>query len=708
MIKAQEHSGEGPGHYQSFVNLCQQEFLAQKRQFFVWSPIVLALGIGLYFSVPTEVPLYLGGFAFIFTSTLALFLGRYRLALLVPALICFGFFSAQLRTHIVHTPILTKEHGPVEVVGTIAVIERMEEGAGSRLTLNDLDIEKLSAEETPIKIRLRTRKDEGYQVGQRIKVLGHLNVPSPPVIPGGFDFQRYMYFQQIGAVGFIYKPIEILQHGQASPFSNVVERLRDGIVGKIQNQMTDPESGLAMALMIGRRTAISEADAEAMRNSGLAHILAISGLHIGLFSGVLFFFFRLTMAAIPALALDYPIKKYAAALALVGAFIYMLLAGATVPTQRAFLMTSIVFLAIMLDRSPISLRLVSFAAFIVLLFFPESLLSASFHMSFAAVTALIVFYEWARPVWTSWRARKGVIPQIGLYLTGVCATTLVASLATAPFALFHFQKMAVYSLAANVLVMPLMAFFIMPFIVLAFLFLPLGLEFMPMSFMQWGLEHMLNIAHWVSSLPFSVFLQGAWPVSSLMFFVSAGLVLFLFKTSLRLLCVPMVAIGVVLIFYFYQYDIVISSRFKLVGVRTDNAQLLVSSLRKDRFTRENWLRRFGLREDDFTKWPKEGAVEGGTIICDEYACRWTQKGYKISYLKIAEIVQRECNENDIILSPEPLENCGAPYVIDFFDTYRKGSHGLILNDEHVRIETSAQSRGDRPWSKNNQRFKRWH
>ena len=199
-----------------------------------------------------------------------------------------------------------------------------------------------------------------------------------------------------------------------------------------------------------------------MRDSGLAHLLAISGLHVGLIAGWLFFVLRFLLALVPALALRAPIKKWAAATALIGAFGYLLLTGGTVPTQRAFLMLGLVMLAVMLDRVAISFRLLAWAAVAVLLWAPESLLSVSFQMSFAAVVGLIAIYEGLGPVMVRWRSNRGLGKRLWLYLGAVLLTTLVASLATSPYALFHFNRVAMYGLAGNLLAVPLTALWVMP------------------------------------------------------------------------------------------------------------------------------------------------------------------------------------------------------------------------------------------------------
>jgi competence protein ComEC len=487
------------------------EYAVQKKQLFIWAPVFLALGIGFYFSLPAEPPMVPGFFALIISSG-GLFLFRHRTAALIVFLVVLGFLAAQLRTHIVHTPVLQKELSPVMVEGIIDAVEDFGDTEGSRLILSHPVIEDLLPEQTPRKIRLKVRKDHGLLAGQRVRMLAGLNAPSAPVAPGGFDFQRHLYFQGIGAVGFSFKEPEIIADVPAHSFDHFIEKQRQSIASRIEAGMKYPEAAVAIALTVGRMTAIEREEQELWRDSGLAHALSISGLHVGMFSGIVFFFFRLVMVLIPGFALRYPVKKIAAVIAMAGACYYMFLAGATIPTQRSVLMTGIVLLAITLDRSPISLRLVSFTAFAVLLFFPESLLSASFQMSFAAVTCLILFYDWLRPWWSEWHRQAGFIRRVLLYFVSVCLTTLVASAATAPLGLFHFQQFATYGLLGNLLGVPIMAFIIMPAIVAVFFLIPLHLEFLAFYPLQLGIDWTIDIVHWVALLPHADIHAASWPL----------------------------------------------------------------------------------------------------------------------------------------------------------------------------------------------------
>jgi competence protein ComEC len=294
-----------------------------------------------------------------------------------------------------------------------------------------------------VRVTLRAAS-EALPVGSWVRLPAVLNPPPAPAMPGAFDFARQAWFDRLGGVGYAVGRPEAI----AAPVGEDgagwrlrVEGLRQRLNERIQAALPGPAGAVAAALMTGDRGAIPEELVEAMRDSGLAHLLSISGLHIGLVWTLLFFAVRAGLALAEPVALRWPVKKWAAAAALAGAFAYLLISGAEVPTQRAFLMTALVTLAILCDRSALSMRLVAWAAGAILLLTPEALLSASFQLSFAAVVALVAAYEVLAPRLARLRADSGTARRIGLYLAGVCLTTFVAGLATAPFGLFHFTRL---------------------------------------------------------------------------------------------------------------------------------------------------------------------------------------------------------------------------------------------------------------------------
>lgn len=676
------------------------ELVRQKPRLFLWFPVFLSLGIALYFSLPAEPPMILGLAAFALSlAGLVVSEGEKRVFMLAVFLAATGFAASQLRTYSVYTPILEKEIGARLVSGRIEVIEGMEDGAGSRLLLSGVQVEKMAPEDTPVRVRVSVRKDEGLQVGQRVRVLAGLGPPSPPLQPGAFDFQRYMFFQQIGALGFAYKQPDVI--GEPSVRQNFIERIRVAIDRRIEAYLPYPEAAVAMALTTGRRAAISEEANDAMTAAGLAHILSISGLHIGIVSGIVFFLSRLLMVCIPGFGVRRPVKKYAAVLAFMAAAFYTLLAGATIPTQRSLIMVGIALFAIIVDRSPLSIRLVAFAAFAVLLAAPESLMSASFQMSFAAVAGLVMVFDYLRPWMSAWHRQAGVTKRAALYLLSVSLTTVIATVATAPFTIFHFQQFQIYGVIANALAVPLSAFVIMPAAVMALVLMPFGLEHWPLLAMGAGVDAMIDISVWVAALPHALVKIPAPPPAALPCFMAGMFLLFLVKGVFRYAALMPIMACVVMVAAWRQPDIVIAPGFELAAVKAED-NLYVSSLRREEFIREKWESNYGMQEGTALAWPKEG--QAGPLHCDEAACRAEIHGRRVSFLKNPGVIEEECHWAALVLSFSPVKKYGcAALVIDKFTALDSGTQAVWLGDA-VTIQNDEEIRGNRPWSSGNKNF----
>jgi competence protein ComEC len=285
--------------------------------------------------------------------------------------------------------------------------------------------------------------------------------PPGPAAPGDSDFARAAYFARIGAVGFAFGApgIAPLPHAPTlwQRISGLVESMRAAVTARIRAQLPDSEGAIASAIITGERGGIDPDDEAALRDAGLAHVLAIAGLHMALVGAGLFWLARAILAFIPAIALAYPIKKWAAGLALAGAAFYLLISGGSSSSVRAFVMLAMMLLAVLLDRPALSMRSLALAAALLLLMRPEAITEPGFQMSFAAVASLIAVAEWEQ-------GRERVAPRSYLYrhVRGIVLTSLVASLATLPFAMFYFGRATHYAVLGNLLAMPVMGLVVMP------------------------------------------------------------------------------------------------------------------------------------------------------------------------------------------------------------------------------------------------------
>ncbi len=648
---------------------------AERERWVLWLPVGLGIGIGVYFALPGEPPPWLGPSAALAVMVLAAvaFARVDRLGLHTVAFVTFiatiavGFAAAQVRTATVAAPMLAKKIGPLSVVGRVSSVEVL--GNGSRIVLERPRIAELEPTRTPERVRIRLRGDQpAVQPGDRLRVYAVLAPPPPPSMPGAFDFQRQSFFAGLGAVGFAIGSAKVAAEASArgpGAYRFWIERLRADIATRIYAHEEGATAAIIVALTTGNRGAIPEPVMEAIRDSGIAHLLAISGLHIGLVAGFLLVSVRSVLALLPPLALRFQIKKIAVLASILGAGGYMLLAGATIPSQRAFLMILIVLIAVLLDRRGISMRLVAWAATVILIFRPESLVGASFQLSFAAVVAL---------------------------------TTLVAGAATAPFVVFHFNRLADYWLVTNMVAVPITALWIMPWTVVAFVLMPLGLEGLALAPIAWGVDAVIWIAGTVSAWPGAVSLLPPMPVWGLVLVAAGGAWLCLWRGRWRFWGLAAMSVGVLTTFAADPPDVLVDGRGKLLAVRNDNGKLMLSSLRAARFTRDVWLRRMG-QDGEALQWPRHGPSRDGRLNCDALGCIYHSDGAVVALVNRPEALFEDCRIANVMVSTVPVRAaCPNPHtIIDRIDLWRYGAHALWLDGHRVRVESVNGSRGRRPW-----------
>ncbi len=444
------------------------------------------------------------------------------------AALALGFGVAKLEEMRVAAPVVPRSI-VTHLTGRVVALDPGR--AGLRVVLGDVRSGGLA--NPPSRVRVLIRKDsDAIEIGEGLDLTAQLMPPPGPAAPGDSDFARAAYFARIGAVGFAFgKPgIAPLAHPPAffERIAGLVESMRARVTARIRAQLPQSEGAIASAIITGERGGIDPDDEAALRDAGLAHVLAIAGLHMALVGAGLFWLSRALLALIPVLALNYPIKKWAALLALAGAAFYLLISGGSASSVRAFVMLGMMLLAVLLDRPALSMRSLALAAAILLLARPEAITEPGFQMSFAAVASLIAVAEWEQ-------GREGILPRSYLYrhLRGIALTSLIASLATLPFAMFYFGRATHYAVLGNLLAMPVMGLVVMPSAALSVLAMPFGLEHIPLQAMGWGIDLMLELGRWVADLPGAVTFTPSFPLFALVLISLGGLWLAIWQRSLR-------------------------------------------------------------------------------------------------------------------------------------------------------------------------------
>jgi len=677
---------------------------AQDDRFGLWLPVAFAAGAGGYFALPTEpsgaavAAIGLAGAALFAVMT---WRRRINWLVLVMVVAIAGAVAGKARVAMNHTHLLQATTGMVTLTGVVR--ERQRLGGRWRVIIDLESVEGLKAGAAPQRVRITAPASYQMPRGGRITIKARLYPLPGPVAPDAWNPARRLWFDGIGATGYSLSKPQILSSPEpsASPgFRQIVQNLRDTMARRIRACLPAGTAGMAIALITGERGEIPNQARDDLRASGLAHILAISGLHMSLVAGGIFWVVRALLALSPWLATGFPIKKWSIVVALVAAAGYLVLSGAAVATQRAFVMLAVMGLAVLLDRPAISMRNLAVAAFAVMILSPEVVAGASFQMSFLAVASLIAFYE-SVCAWRQTHNREAAAPSAlrqaarwaGLFVLATAATTLVAGTSTALPAAFHFHRVSFYSLLANVLGLPVISFVVMPAAVVSVFAMPFGLEAAPLWLMGKGIVAVLWVAGHVAAMPGSSRFLPAFPATAAIIMAAGILWIALWRGRLRTLGIVVFASGLALAPWQTPPDVLIDRYASVVALRNADGQLVPTSGRKARYATGQWL----MADGDATT-PANAARRTGWT-CDKSRCTGAIGGQRLLYL-MDEQAAPDCAGYQIVIAAYPLRRlCGdAATRIDRFDVWRNGAHAVYVTGSKTRVETARQSAGDRPWN----------
>lgn len=622
-------------------------------------------------------------------------------AVMLAAFAC-GLVAAKIRQQRVDAPQVPVSTGLTTVEGWIVDVDSP--GAkGARVLIAPAWIEGLEPGQTPARIRL-TLRGETPAPGSPVRVRAILNPPPPPASPGAYDFARDSYFRGIGGVGLAMTETEAVEL-QRPPWRlrlrMAVNAFRWELAQKIVARLGNRTGGIATAMTTGHEAWITPEDTQTMRDSGLAHILSISGLHMVIVGGFVFFAVRLLVAAWPWLALRVASKKVAAVAGLAAVWSYLVLSGAPAPAERSAMTATVAFVAILIDRRAITMNALAVAALFVLVMRPESVAQPGFQMSFAATAALIALSEvWPRRIqeisapWPILAVQRG-----WSWFLAACAASLVAGLATGPFAMQHFNRTAVWGLLANLAVEPLSSLVIMPFLFMgAVLEMVAGAGAWALAVAGWGVDRMLDLGRFFAGLPGAVQLVPSAPQPALVIAFLGLLFVCLWRGWGRLLGVPL-ALAVLLWPRGPAPDVWIAGDGSAAVVRDGREGVALRDNAKA-FAVEIWTRRRGL-----TLREPSGAAP---FLCGRYQClpgvrppirmatwwgRRTPAPDKLALL---------CRTADLISVRAPVgslpRDCDHKLLLDGVDFARGGSLELWRRDGHWLGRWSAPLRGERPWT----------
>ncbi|MGE3928542.1 MAG: ComEC/Rec2 family competence protein [Hyphomonadaceae bacterium] len=694
---------------------------AQRDRWILWLSVAMTAGAALWLTAARDPPLWAGPAALAAGLICAIALALWpspspsgvavltrRIAAGLFALAAaagLGASAAQVRAFSVAQPTLAASDAPIAVEGWVAEVDASERGPRLRLLVRAIE----GAAAAPRYVRFSTPAAGLLTPGRAARCYGVLGPPAAPLSPGGYDFARRAYFEQLGATGFAYgrcRPITL------PPPRDFLDRqmlllgaLRADLSASIQAAAPGRGGAIAAALVTGDRSSIDEATNDALWASGLGHLLSVSGVHMGVVGGLVFVALIWLFSLIAPIALRWPVKKLAAAGALIALALYLVVSGSSVPALRAFIMAGVAFGAILLDRPAISMRGLALAAAIVVLVFPESVVEPGFQMSFAATTALVALFEVLRraPHETELPAPGPLIGALQWSARAIGATILisfVAGLASDPFAIYHFQRFSIYALAANIAVAPIMSFMVAPAAALAAVLAPFGLAGPALEAMAAALDLVVAIGEAFGARPEAV---RALPRPSDLAFllcVAALLSACLWRDAMRWTGAPLFAAALALYAFEPRPSVVFDSGLRALLARAAEPSgprwVLVSRAGRSSFARDRLGASVGLA-------PLQIERLAPPETCGEAMCAWRSAKTGRTFV-LTQDWQQACTPGVVVISSVPApagfaEECAPALALDAEMLQRRGGAAITeLRNGAIQVRWAYHD-VSRAWSR---------
>lgn len=669
---------------------------AERERIGLWLPVALGAGITLWFALPTAMHWIGALLALAAGGLIGAVVGWQRrlgrMIVIGSGVMAIGVLLIWGRATWVAAPVLAQ---PV-TTSFSAEVERVDaQPARGQVRLI---LRPYARADLPPRLRITATEEQAtaIQPGERIGLRARLMPPPVASLPGGYDFAQRAWFDRLGAVGTV---IGAISRTSGTGLSQPPLRAR--LTRHIHDRVEGSAGGVAAALVTGDRGAISEADDEAMRRSGLAHLLSISGLHVTAVVGFTMLLAMRLLALSRRLALRGWVLPLAAAAAALAGGGYTLLAGAEVPTLRSFIASLLILVAFLLGREALTLRLVAAGALLVMLWRPEALAGPSFQLSFAAVTAIVALHEsrWMR----AYVARRDEpwIFRLGRGIGALIVTGLVVEAALAPIALFHFHKAGLYGALANVIAIPLTTFVIMPAEALALLFDSIGLG----AFFWWIAETALNaligLAHWVASAPGAVATLPVFPPWGFAVAIFGGLWFLLWQTRWRRAGLIPVAIGMAALLAQPRPDLLVTGDGKHIAAALPDGGYALLRDRAGDYVRDTLSEAAGIDT------PLAALAELEHVECNRDFCRWSHGEGEARRIILASRgrdriegadMAAACAAADVVISDRwlPRECAGRWLTIDRDSLAETGGLALYLGEQPAAV-TTLRAGDAHPW-----------
>lgn len=683
-------------------------FERERDQLPLWLPVGLGGGIGAWFALGngrewTAFLLLMAatGLA-VMTIGPATRWGRALAAFCFVASLGCGLIWTRAE-HLASPPL--KRPGMLTLTGSVEAVRPVPAQEMTRLIVRPLENVDPPARFTiPSRIRINVADDkwiDGVTPGATIRLRAWLMPPAPMAVPGAYDFSRVAFFQRIGGSGRALD-LELVSDGGAPGWRGTLADWRQRLSAHIRSKLEGGAGGIAAALATGDQGGISREDADAMRASGLAHLLSVSGLHLTALVGAVMLLCLRLLALSPRLALRWPLLVVSAGVGAVAGLAYTLLTGAEVPTIRSLVAALLILLGITLGREAVTLRLVAVGALIVLLLWPESLVGPSFQLSFAAITAIVALHEHPSIKALLSRRDEGLALRVGRSLVGLILTGVAVELALSPIALYHFHKSGLYGAFANILAIPLTTFVIMPVEALALLFDTIGIGGPFWWIVGAALKFLLWLAHATATAPGAVATLPAMPVGAYALMIGGGLWLLLWRTKWRRWGAVSLAVGAAWALATPTPDLIITGDGRHLALRAPDGSFAMLRSRAGDYVQDLLTESAGSDQDLRLIEDQPGArCNPDLCIADivRSGRRWRLVATRSSLLIPAPELAEACRSADIVVSERRLpRNCMPRWLkADRWLLRRTGGLAITLGARPA-VTTVAERVGDHPWA----------
>ncbi len=673
----------------------------------LWPGFFTLLGAALYFVLPFTPPaillFVLSAIAVLFAIALRHTFAPFAIAVCILSFLL-GAIAADLQTRRVASPLIHEDIKGAKITGTVTEVEHRI-ARRPRITLAVIDMEGRAQADRPGQLRLTGKKLGELAEGDTVKVEANLHALPLPTNPGAYDPSFFWFFDGMDGTGTVSKQPEKILRQELSLLQTAqiwLTHMRANITQRVQAGLNGETGAIAASLITGDRSGISDDLYQAFNGSGLIHVLSISGLHMVLVAGGMFFLSRLLFACLGLIFPNIQSKKLAALCAIAVVSVYEIISGGAVATTRSYIMILIVFGAILLDRPALTMRNVVIAAMLIALWMPNEILSASFQMSFAATAALIAAHErkWFPRVmpWNdSWLA-TGLSWLVTLVLVTFC-TSLVAELATAPFTLHHFHRISTFGVIGNLLALIFIELAVMPGVLLTLFALPFGLENFTLPFLGFGIDGMMGVARLVSSFPHALVGISGFGITS-MLLCSFGIVwASLWKSRIAVLALVPYAVGLLLGIFEKPADLYISQSGWSMAVRGPDEKLTLLHSPREIFIARRWLEADGDRreiDDPALKLNQN---------CDSLGCAvYSRKAGLIAISYDQASLAEDCARADLLILPRAKAppQCTRPQLVIDRAMIREG-RGISVKFSgeqgapQFTLRSITQDCGARPW-----------